>query len=272
MSSPQCAAFTEKGVRCKRTAMIDSFYCWQHQNYVPKSNASIQDLENKLNDLAISRETKINDIAMRRETKINYESESKNWKPKPGNQYYTIPWNNYENLTKYDLAIIMTNGLINLQEEAEEHGILLDDVVLMDYLDSWIDTDSNLKKYFSSFTSKERSEFEDQVQTQIANLTEKKEEFEEWEPERDEYYYGKIPDNVSRRQLIDIMAKGLIKLRDDYKEHGQPILSTDLTDALELWFEHDSNSDDNFDYLVSEDEFEDFEDEVEIRIAELDSM
>lgn len=52
-SSPECAAYTKAGGRCKRKAEPGSIYCWQHQNY--QQNQIVQ-FENKKESQDIANE------------------------------------------------------------------------------------------------------------------------------------------------------------------------------------------------------------------------
>jgi hypothetical protein len=74
-------------------------------------------------------------------------------------------------------------------------------------------------------------------------------------PRKDDWYYGKIPKGCNYKQLVDIMAKALLKFQEDQKEWtGKCDDLKKVSEILDLWFEHDSNGDDKFDHLVPEDE------------------
>lgn len=107
----------------------------------------------------------------------------------------------------------------------------------------------------------EDSEDEDQDEN---TKTPDDEDEDEDEPEADEYYIGDIPENCTMKKLAKIMAKALIKLRAETKVSDK----VENGDILDLWFEHDSNGDDNFDHLVPEDQFDEFVEMVEKYISE----
>jgi hypothetical protein len=71
------------------------------------------------------------------------------------------------------------------------------------------------------------------------------------EPERDDYYYGDIPSNITKDSLVGIMVKGLLKYR---KEYVPDATSEDLINLLDGWFEHDDNNKSSkFSHLVPDD-------------------
>jgi uncharacterized protein involved in tolerance to divalent cations len=84
-----------------------------------------------------------------------------------------------------------------------------------------------------------------------------------------EDYYGKIQKNITVGKLVDIMADAFIKYEKDYKDHEGPEESMNLFETLDYWFEHDPNLKNRFNYIKSEDEFDDFVEKVKIRITEL---
>jgi hypothetical protein len=70
------------------------------------------------------------------------------------------------------------------------------------------------------------------------------------EPESDNYYYGEVPDDLTLQELSNIMFKGLVKFR---KEIDINLTVEDLLDMMDGWFEHDSNKENKFDYMIDED-------------------
>lgn len=82
---------------------------------------------------------------------------------------------------------------------------------------------------------------------------------DEYEFESDAYYYGEIPEDITKQQLVEIMKEGILKLQTEYYEKENKYLNEEeVGEILDRWFEHDANDNDEFDHLVPEDEFEDF--------------
>ena len=82
---------------------------------------------------------------------------------------------------------------------------------------------------------------------------------EDWEPKTDEEYYGKIPKNFTYNELKIIMVNGLRKYRDDLILHGEEAPDrAHLEGMLDAWLEHDSVRENKFDYLVTDDNSEQF--------------
>ena len=82
-------------------------------------------------------------------------------------------------------------------------------------------------------------------------------------PRRDAWYYGAIPRNCTRAQLVNIMAKAIVSFKLD--QHYQTSHSDTIEECariLDLWFQHDAEGDDEFDHLVPEEKFERFEQRV----------
>jgi len=75
---------------------------------------------------------------------------------------------------------------------------------------------------------------------------------EDWEPKSDAQYYGKIPTKVTLDQLEVIMANGLKAYKADALAHGILVDNNELEGLLDAWLEHDSNTDNKFDWLVTE--------------------
>lgn len=76
----------------------------------------------------------------------------------------------------------------------------------------------------------------------------------EWEPRSDEYYYGDIPIHCTLLELRNIMKDGLIKIKREAEEHGEKVDPDWLSNVLDRWFEHDSNRENKFDYLLDDDD------------------
>lgn len=95
----------------------------------------------------------------------------------------------------------------------------------------------------------------------------KKDVDEDWDwLKNDQYYYGKIPKNTDFNKLVDIMADALTKVYIDAANAGQVITVDELSSLLDLWLEHDSNSENQFDYLVPDDQSLQFYDKVEEKL------
>ncbi len=82
---------------------------------------------------------------------------------------------------------------------------------------------------------------------------------DEWIPQRDDHYYGKIPSHITVAELATRMALGVSRYRQDAINHGITISDAEIDDILDMWFEHDANDRHGaFDHLVPEDAFESF--------------
>ena len=79
---------------------------------------------------------------------------------------------------------------------------------------------------------------------------------EEFEPKPDQDYYGRIPDDITFEGLIVIMANGLRAYEEDVEAHGEEVGR--LADVLDGWLEHDANTDNKFDHLVTDDRSDEF--------------
>jgi hypothetical protein len=106
----------------------------------------------------------------------------------------------------------------------------------------------------SEYESKIDYEFECEVDSELHEISE--DGFK-----RDEWYYGEIPNDCTYEKLVEIMAKAVIKFRKDYHkndvvEYEEAVL------IMDLWFDHDCNRENKFDYLVDEEKFCEFSDEV----------
>ena len=77
---------------------------------------------------------------------------------------------------------------------------------------------------------------------------------EEEEFPSDTHFYGVLSEKIkSIDELVDVMTKGIQK----YKEYmhlqtDAEILPEDLVTTLDYWFQHDSERNDYFDYLISQ--------------------
>lgn len=77
-------------------------------------------------------------------------------------------------------------------------------------------------------------------------------------PRTDTFYYGAIPENCTREQLVEVMAKGVVKFYEHEKLcTGKAPKLRKVVEIVDAWFEHE-----DFEELVSEDEYEAFEKEV----------
>jgi hypothetical protein len=92
---------------------------------------------------------------------------------------------------------------------------------------------------------------------------------EEWERKSDIYYYGEIPKDVTRQQLIEIITRGLHNMIiDEQNAPDEEKNNTDYTTLANIiagWFEHNSE----LDILVSDDDFDDFCDDVILKFREI---
>jgi hypothetical protein len=106
----------------------------------------------------------------------------------------------------------------------------------------------------SEYESKIDYEFECEVDSELDEISE--DGFK-----RDEWYYGEIPNGCTYEKLVEIMAKAVIKFRKDYHkndvvEYEEAVL------IMDLWIDNDCNRENKFDYLVDEEKFCEFSDEV----------
>lgn len=77
----------------------------------------------------------------------------------------------------------------------------------------------------------------------------------DWEPKRDEEYYGFIHSNYTKDDLIEVLGDGLFHLYLDTLKHTKNKLSRKcLQDALDLWLSHDVNAADKIDHFFEEDD------------------
>lgn len=83
---------------------------------------------------------------------------------------------------------------------------------------------------------------------------------DDFEPKNDTWYYGPIPSNCTRSDLVSIMARAIVLFkRDQHDQCGVSDSIVQCVEILDLWFEHDAEGDDNFDHLVPEEKFEKFQ-------------
>lgn len=68
----------------------------------------------------------------------------------------------------------------------------------------------------------------------------------------DTYFYGKLTKKIKDvDELVKVMSKGIKKYKSYMKtKEGVELSKEDLKNTLDGWFEHDSDRDNNFDYLV----------------------
>jgi dsRNA-specific ribonuclease len=130
-----------------------------------------------------------------------------------------------------------------------------------------------LRVYYQPYLNSEKSEYfeavrekfsvvkhGDEVDEKQDGLDEKQDRVDDdgiYIPRDDDWYYGKIPQNCSRDQLVNIMAKALLKFQEDQKKWtGKQDTLEEVAQMLDLWFEHDSNGKNKFAHLVPEDDIE----------------
>jgi hypothetical protein len=83
----------------------------------------------------------------------------------------------------------------------------------------------------------------------------------EREIKSDDYYIGKIPAKCTYEGLVKIMTKALTKFRKEYHE-GEDVKYEDVIKIMDLWFEHDANMENNFNHLVKDERYDEFEQEI----------
>ena len=127
---------------------------------------------------------------------------------------------------------------------------------------------AEMETYRSSSSSESEDENEEKkpeekpVEKPEEDSDEDSDEDEE-EPEPDEYYIGTIPKNCTKDKLAKIMAKAVIKLRQERKGYRDCTTG----DILDRWFEHDARGDDKFDHIVPTDDFDEWLEKVESYIT-----
>jgi hypothetical protein len=70
----------------------------------------------------------------------------------------------------------------------------------------------------------------------------------------DRFFYGELTEKVSNiDELIEIMSRGILKLKNYMKTtENVEVTPEDLVTTLDYWFQHDSERENYFDYLISE--------------------
>jgi hypothetical protein len=70
----------------------------------------------------------------------------------------------------------------------------------------------------------------------------------------DRFFYGDLTEKVSNiDELIEIMSRGILKLKNYMKTtENVEVTPEDLVTTLDYWFQHDSERENHFDYLISE--------------------
>ena len=73
----------------------------------------------------------------------------------------------------------------------------------------------------------------------------------------DRFFYGDLTEKVSNiDELIEIMSRGILKLKNYMKTTEKvEVTPEDLVTTLDYWFQHDSERENYFDYLISEQPF-----------------
>lgn len=84
--------------------------------------------------------------------------------------------------------------------------------------------------------------------------TEVDSEDEEVEFPPDRFFYGELTEKVSNiDELVEIMSRGILKLKNYMKTTEKvDVTPEDLVTTLDYWFQHDSERENHFDYLISE--------------------
>lgn len=92
-------------------------------------------------------------------------------------------------------------------------------------------------------------------------INEKINEYEEDEFPSDDFFIGKLNENVKDIiTLKKIMTDAIIKFKNYMKNHeNEDVLVDDLPSTLDLWFQHDNETNNYFDHLIKDDNhFEEF--------------
>ena len=92
------------------------------------------------------------------------------------------------------------------------------------------------------------------IETLVNVDTEVDSEDEEVEFPPDRFFYGELTEKVSNiDELIEIMSRGILKLKNYMKTTEKvDVLPEDLVTTLDYWFQHDSERENYFDYLISD--------------------
>ena len=77
---------------------------------------------------------------------------------------------------------------------------------------------------------------------------------EEDELPSDTHFYGVLSEKIKNiDELVDVMTNGIKKYKEYMLTHNNTeILPEDLVTTLDYWFQHDSERNDYFDYLISQ--------------------
>ena len=77
---------------------------------------------------------------------------------------------------------------------------------------------------------------------------------EEEEFPSDTHFYGVLSEKIKNiDELVDVMTNGIKKYKEYMFTHNNTeILPEDLVTTLDYWFQHDSERNDYFDYLISQ--------------------
>ena len=86
-------------------------------------------------------------------------------------------------------------------------------------------------------------------------INEKINEYEEDEFPPDDFFIGKLNENVKDIiTLKKIMTDAIIKFKNYMKNHeNEDVLVDDLASTLDLWFQHDNERNNYFDHLIKDD-------------------
>ena len=94
---------------------------------------------------------------------------------------------------------------------------------------------------------------------------------EEDELPSDTYFYGVLNEKIKNiDELVDVMTNGIKKYKEYMLTHNnKEILPEDLVTTLDYWFQHDSERNDYFDYLISQESAPEVAfDKVSVRILQ----
>ena len=92
------------------------------------------------------------------------------------------------------------------------------------------------------------------IETLVNVDTEEVDSEDEVEFPPDRFFYGELTEKVSNiDDLVEIMSRGILKLKNYMKTTEKvDVLPEDLVTTLDYWFHHDSERENYFDYLISE--------------------
>jgi hypothetical protein len=162
---------------------------------------------------------------------------------------------NMSSASRVGFQDIFKHAVINLKLKPYGYYKETDNDPQYDFEDE-IKNESESEEDCISEQGEDEEEDEDEDEwTECESEEEEEEKFEDNEEDfcqkPDSYYIGTLPEKITKSILLKTMKSAIQKYSDHYESfHGELPENDHLIDILDLWFEHDSNRDDNFDHLI----------------------